>query len=319
MREIDLHDGGAELFEGVERGSDGVLHGGVIGVRQILPGDADAQAGDGLVHLAEVVGHGDLGGGGVQRIMAGHDLHDQGGVFHSVGKGADLVEAGGEGDKSVAGDEAVGGLVADDATQGCGLADGAACVGTEGADAEVSGHGGGSAAGGATGDAGDVPGVFGGAAGRVFSAGAHGEFIEVGFTQDDGACGLQTGDSGGVVRSLEVGEDLGRACGVTVVGAHVVFDGDGHAGQRAGDLAGINLRGTGKRTLVIGFVIGAELRVKTVDPVQAGLDRNSGGDLLGGDGVAEGNERCLGDVHGSLRKVKREKVQGKRQRKSREA
>src|SRR5207342_3414294 len=102
-------------------------------------------------------------GGGVARIVPADHLVEQGRVQHGAGDRADLVQRGGHGDGTVAGDAAVGGLDADRAGDGAGLADGAAGVRAEGQRGFEGRDGGSGATAGAARDAVQVPGVVGGA------------------------------------------------------------------------------------------------------------------------------------------------------------
>jgi hypothetical protein len=75
--------------------------------------------------------------------VASEDGKEEGGIFDRAGERADLIERRGEGDETVAGDAAVGGFESDTTAEGGGLADGAACVGTEGSKGDSTRDGGG--------------------------------------------------------------------------------------------------------------------------------------------------------------------------------
>ena len=89
--------------------------------------------------------------------------------------------------------------------------------------------------------------VAGRAERRVLGRRAHGELVEVRLADDDGAGGAQALDDGGVVRRPPAVEDLRRAGRRDAAGAEVVLEGDGHAGQRAGVVAGGDPRGRSRR------------------------------------------------------------------------
>ena len=91
----------------------------------------------GVFSSRQIIGHGLGPAGGIPRVVAGDHLQEQCGVLDRQGHGADLIERGGERDQAVAADEAVGGLEADDAAEGGGLADGAAGIGAEAAEAHA--------------------------------------------------------------------------------------------------------------------------------------------------------------------------------------
>ncbi len=292
MREGDIDEGCALGFVPVDGFEDGGFdfrfH--AFDIKEFL-GESDAEAFDGGVQIGEVVGDGLGPACRVFFVMTGDHLEEGGGVLDGEGHGADLVEGGGEGDEAVAGDEAVGGFESDDAAEGGGLSDGAAGVGAEAAEADACGTGCGRAAGGAAGDAVGVPGIFGGAEGGVFGGGAHGEFIEVCFAEDDGAGGFELLDDRGVIRGVEVFEHFGGASGGAVVGTHVVFDGDGDAGEEAEGLAGgaFGVDGVGllEGAVVEDGVVGVEFGVEFGDGVEGELGGLAAGDFTGGDLVAD--------------------------------
>ena len=82
-------------------------------------------------------------GGVIARVVAGENGEKKSGILDRAGERADLIEGRGEGDEAVAGDAAVGGFQSNATAEGGGLADGAACVGTEGGEGDPSCDGGG--------------------------------------------------------------------------------------------------------------------------------------------------------------------------------
>ena len=94
---------------------------------------------------------------------------------------------------------------------------------------------------GTTGNAGDIPRIFRSAEGAVFSGASHGKFIEIGFAEDDRAGGLELLHDSCGVGSLEILQHFGGTGGVAVIGAEVVFDGDGHTGKGAGDFTAVDI------------------------------------------------------------------------------
>ena len=175
---------------------------------------------------------------GVHRVVTAHDLQQEGGVLDRVGERTDLVEARCERNQPVAGDDAVGGLHADDAAQRRRLADRSAGVRAERARGEAGGHRGRAATGRTARHPGQVVGVAGRTEGRVLGGGAHGELVEVGLADDDGTGRGQPLDDRGVVRRSPTLEDPRRAGRRDAPGAHVVLQRHRHAGQRSGILAG---------------------------------------------------------------------------------
>ena len=274
---------------------DGVLDGGfdfrvhAFDVEKFLR-ESDAEAFERGVEIGEIIGGGFGPACGIAGVVAGDHLEEEGGVFDGEGHGADLIEGGSEGDEAIAGDKAVGGFEADDPAEGGGLADRAAGIGTQATETESGGTGGRRAAGGTAGDALGVPGILGGAEGGIFGRGAHGEFVEVGFAEDDGAGGFEFFDDGGVVGGAEVFEHFGGAGGGAEGGAHVVFDGDGDTGEEAEGLAfgagGIDGGGFFEGAIGKDAVVGMQIGIETLDGGEGeagGLDAGefSGGDFAG--------------------------------------
>ena len=100
--------------------------------------------------------------------MAADHIVQQCRVEHGAGDGADLVERGGEGDRTITGHPAVGRLDAHRTGDGSGLADGSTGVGAQREGRFKSGDRGSRTTAGATGDAVEVPRVVGGPEGGVF-------------------------------------------------------------------------------------------------------------------------------------------------------
>jgi len=288
VRERDIDKGCAlgfvPLDGGLDRGFDFRVH--AFDVEEFL-GESDAEALQRGVEIGEIIGGGFGPAGGIAGIVAGDDLKEEGGVFDGEGHGADLIEGGGEGDEAVTGDEAIRWLEADDAAEGSGLADRAAGIGTQTAEAEASGTGGCRAAGGTARDTFGVPWIFGGAEGGVFGGGAHGEFIEVGFSEDDGAGGFEFIDDGGVVGGVEVFEHFGGAGGCAEGGAHVVFDGDGDAGEEAEGLAlgagGIDGGGFFEGTIGEDAIVCMQIGIQAIDGGEGEAGGFDAGEFSGGD------------------------------------
>ena len=67
--------------------------------------------------------------------------------------------------------------------------------------------------------------------------------------------------------------------------AKIVFEGDGHASQFAGDLARINLGGTLYRIVTIKFVEGMNIAIEIFDAMKKLANRIHRSDLLVGNGV----------------------------------
>ena len=80
------------------------LAGGRVGNSQaeVVGREADAQTAHPGLEAFAVVGDGDRGGGGVDRIRAGHDLQGQGGVLDVARHQGRAIQRRGEGDQAVA-------------------------------------------------------------------------------------------------------------------------------------------------------------------------------------------------------------------------
>ncbi len=107
------------------------------------------------------------------------------------GEDADLVERGREGHEAVAAHPPVGGLEADHAAEGRGLADRATGVRAEGERDHAGRHRRRRPAGRPAGDAGEVPRVLRLLVGAVLGGRAHRELVHVGLAEDDRPCPLQ--------------------------------------------------------------------------------------------------------------------------------
>ena len=166
--------------------------------------------------------------------MPGDRLEQGGDVGHGAGEGADLVEGRGEGHQAVAGHQAVGGLEPHHPAQGRRLADRPAGVRAQGPERRAGGHRRRRPAGGSARHPVGVPGVAGGAVGRVLGGRPHGELVHVGLAHDHGPGPPQAGHRRGVVGRVVPRQDAGAAGGLDPAGAHVVLDRQRDAGQRAG-------------------------------------------------------------------------------------
>ena len=228
--------------------------------------------------------------GGVAGIVPADHLVQQGRVQHGARDRADLVQRGGHGDGAVAGDAAVGGLDADRAGDGAGLADRSAGVGAEGQRGFERRDGGSGAAARAAGDAVQVPRVVGGAVRGVLGGGAHGELVQVGLAQDRHLGGAQALDDGGVVGAAPAFEDLRAGRGGLADRDDEVLDRDRHAREDVQLLGGgaargadrVHFGGDGEGLVRVDVQEGVNLTVDGGDPVQVRLRDLDGGDFAGG-------------------------------------
>ena len=131
MRELDVNHFGAGLAEGV----DGFLSGFLDGIRHALEfvillrkTDFESLEG-GVLQTFRKAAAGGFEAGGVLRVVTADRIKHDGGIFHCLGDGADLIEGRSKCDETEAGDASIGRLESDDSAEGGGLADGTAGVG----------------------------------------------------------------------------------------------------------------------------------------------------------------------------------------------
>ena len=280
LRALRLQPVGALLPEGLDLGGHVV--------DPVFLGDADLEALDVAAEQRAPVGGLEVDGGAVLGVVAGHCLEQEGGVLDVAAEGAGLVERGGEGDDAEARAAAVGGLDAGDAAEGGGLADGAAGVGAGGGECYAGRHGGSRAAGAAARDQGGVvgglgPGVADGAVVGGHVGRAHGELVEIGLAERDGAGGPELGGDGQFVRRLEAVEDVRAGGGEHALGAEQVLDGDGQAFEEAGLALGqARIGGLGHRQRLVRCLGDEGVEVaRGLHGVEMGCGELDGGDVLG--------------------------------------
>ena len=281
--------------EGLDGSLDISADAGIDPVAEVFFGDAELEAIYAIVKGGEVVGHRDIEAGGIRRIKSGDGLENARGIFDGLRERADLVERGSEGYEAIAGNSAVAGLEADDATVGGGLADGAAGVRTEGGDGGEVGHGSSRAAGRTAGHAIVVVGISSDAEGGVFRGGAHREFVLVHPPEGDGTGGTELLDDGGVVGGDEIFEKLGAASAGLAEDIDVVLDGDGDAAEGEGE---IGLCGLGEGGFEIAGKVGTGPGIAGRDFSGEFLKDRRGGDFSGAELAAE-----LGKGHGRGREI----------------
>src|SRR5262249_12534152 len=198
-----------------------------FGLVQLL-GNADPEA-------SEVLGLGQLDrlraldGGRVARVAPGDDPVEQRAVADCLRVGADLVEAGGEGDDPVAADGAVRRAQADDAAERGRLLDRAAGVRPERPRREARGDGRRRPARGAARNALGIPGVPSRPEARVLGRRAHCELVHVRLAEQRQPGLLATRGDGGVEDRLVAGQDLRSGRRLDPAGRDQVLERDGDA------------------------------------------------------------------------------------------
>ena len=196
------------------------------------------------------VGRLDFQRGGILRIMAAHDLEQDGRVFDRLGDRTRLIERRGEGDHAIAAGAAVSRLDAHGAREGCRLADRAPGVGRGCREAEIARNGGGRAARRATGGQALIvalaaPGVDRRPEARGLVGRAHGELVHVELAQHDGAFVPEVLSHGGFVGGCELTEDARAGGRAHACRAVQVLD----AKRRAVELSGLAFGPAGIRRL----------------------------------------------------------------------
>ena len=240
------------------------------------------------MQACQIVRHRHVEAGGIERIEAGDGLQHERGVLDGLGERADLVERRGEGDQAVAGDAAVGGLQADHAAVGRGLADRAAGVRAERGDGGAVGHGGGGSAGGTAGDAFGIMRVAGGLERGVFGGRAHRELVLVHPPEGNGPGGAELADDGGVVGRAVVFRQKLRAAGAGLAEhVDVVLDGDRDAAERQRE---IGRCGFGQRGFEVVRQVGAGAGIAGGDFSGEMLEDGGGRGFTGEELLAERGE-----------------------------
>ncbi len=296
---LNIDNLGSVLLQNLEGVVKGTLHlrldtpRGLGGFGE-LTCNADAQvfraAFDKCVDACEEVGHFERRAGRIERIMAANGLQHQRGILDGPGHRADLVERGGEGDQAVAADAAVGGLDADQAAEGRGLADAAAGVAAETGTGHSRRDGSGASTAASAWNTVDVPRISRNEKRAVFRRGTHREFIEIRLAHDDRAGGFELLDNRRVVRRVEVFEHPARTGGGAAAEAHVVLERDRHARQRPGNAASVHVGRPLQRVRGILRDEGVDAAVNRRDSRQRLTHQFDGGNVPSTNGVASGDE-----------------------------
>ena len=184
-----------------------------------------------------VVRHRHVHRGGVLGVEARHRAQQDGAIAHRARERPGLVERGGVGDDAPARAASIGRLDADDAGEGCGLADRAAGIGAGRAGAQAGRDGRGRAAGRAArhqlrvrspapprrGDRAET---------GVLVGRAHGELVIVELAQHHGAVAPEVGADGGFVGRDEALQDVRAGGGAHAGGAEHVLDAERNTRER---------------------------------------------------------------------------------------
>ena len=225
MRQGNLHHLGAEVFQLLDGCLDRLLHLGVHALGEILFRQADFHALDVRTQGLREVGHLRCRGGGIHLVAARDDVEDVRRIRNVTRQGADLIQRGGIGHETIAGNAAIGRFQADDAAEGGRLADGAARIGAEGPDGRARSHRRRAAARGATRYMVECPGVVRRMEGGVLRRAAHSELIEVRLAEDDRRLHVQLRHDRRVVGWHEVVDDFRGAGRLHALGADIILDG----------------------------------------------------------------------------------------------
>ncbi len=187
---------------------------------------AEAQGCDWLLHRLHVIFGGVFDAVDVGRVIAGHLVEHESGVFNGASDGAAVVERGAAGNDATDGDKSDGWLEADDAAPGRWHADTAAGVGAKRPEAEIGSNGCTGTGGGATTDTIKRPGITRGTEVGDVTRATDGEFVQVEFSDDDGPSEFETADDVGVFCGDAVFEHGTGSGGAGASGVDVGFECD---------------------------------------------------------------------------------------------
>jgi hypothetical protein len=287
VRQRDLVQRAARGAQAVQRALDGGANLRVEALTEVLVGNADAQAADGLGGLGCVAGNRQRGGCRVHRVRTGEDFEHRRGVCHTAREGTDAIQRRGEGDEPVARDAAISGQHADDTAEGSGLANGTSGVGAERGDAEASGDRGRGTARRSAGNAVQRTRIVHRAVSRVLVGGAHRELVAVELAEQHSACGLELRYGGRVVgRMIALEDERARGRRNAANGEHIL-DRNRNAGERAERVAGfgcgIDLGGLREGAVAGESEIAVDARIDSSDALVVLLRERDSGDASGGD------------------------------------
>ena len=239
MRQVDVDDRRAGLFESLDGLTDELLDARLHATDEVLPRQAQAHALEprrGLIvavrQRRQVIRHSDRRGRRVALVAAGDDAQEQGRVAHVTRERPDLVERAGKGDDAVAADAAVRGLEPHGARQGGRLTDRATRVRSYGKWRLVGRHGRGRAAAAAAWDAVQVPRIGRGPVSTELGRRAHRELVHVRLARQYRARRVQPLGDVRVIRADVALEDGAPGSRGVAPGQHQVLERDRDAEQR---------------------------------------------------------------------------------------
>ena len=211
MGQGNLDDFSAQLLVLLHSLHDFGLNLGVNALAKIFLGQANAQALHvGAQRLSEV-GHSHIQRGGVHFIFTADGVQYQRSVGYVTGDRSDLVQGGSEGYAAITGYTAIGGLNANAAVEGSRLTNGAAGIGAQSPNSFASSNRSSAAAGGATGNALQIPRVMGRTIVGGFGGGAHGEFVHIGLAEENGFVSTQIFNNMGIINRHYIAQHFRRA------------------------------------------------------------------------------------------------------------
>jgi hypothetical protein len=256
LGEVGVEAGLELVQEELELGAVPRAPGGDLDVDEFGPGGAQGRVGaladgvgdgvvaHGLAQDAEALAAEGVGveAGAVVDGAVGHGGEEEGGVADGAGHGPGAVLGVGDRDDAALGDEADGGLEADEAVDGGGAEDAAVGLGADADEGEAGRDRGAGAGARAAGVVVEGVGVAGEAAAAAPAGGGAwgaevGPLAEVGLAEDDDAGLAQVGDEGGVDERAVIGEGEGAGGGDEAADVDVVLDHDRDAVEGAADVA----------------------------------------------------------------------------------
>ena len=241
MRQGNLNDFSAQLFVFFNGLHDFSLNLSINAFTEVFLRQTDAQAFNVIYQCFGEVGNLYVKRGGVHLVLTADSVEYQSSVGYVFSDRSDLVQRGCECYAAITGYTAVGRFNTNAAVEGCRLTDRAAGIGAQSPDSFACSDSSSAAAGGAAGNAVQVPWVVGYTEMRGFGGRAHSKFIQVGFAQENGFISAQVFDNMCVIYGNEVLQHFGGTGSAQAFSRDIIFDCARNTCQRSDFLACGNL------------------------------------------------------------------------------
>ena len=219
--------------------------------------------------------------------MARDRSQHQGGVRHVLRNRTDLVERRRKGHQPIARHAPVSRFEPNHPAARRRLSDGSTGIGAERGDALVGSNGSGRSAARPSGDVGQVPGIPARSERRIFGRRPHGEFVEIGLSDQQKLLCPESIDHRRIVGRDKISQNAGRTGRRHPLGADIILDGDGHSHERRGMAPAFQLLvqrlRVGHGRILLQRHVRLDLGLDLVDPERVGVDDLSRRDLPGGE------------------------------------